>query len=109
MMGLRDRIQIPLKVIIVLCIWVLVGGLAWADSFDLTDDVGIPHASAGVVVDSDGDEASEKLGAVVRTSGSLSGQMSPLAMPLLLPVLFSSLLVAQSQDPLYQRLCSLRI
>jgi hypothetical protein len=112
MMGLRDRIQnqpLPLNVIIVLCIWVLVGGLAWADSFDLTDDVGIPHASAGAVVDSDGDETSEKLGAVVRASGSLFGQMSPLTMPQLLPVPFSSLLVAQSQDPLYQRLCSLRI
>ena len=112
MMGLRDRIQnqpLPLNVIIVLCIWVLVGGLAWADSFDLTDDVGIPHASPGAVVDSDGDETSEKLAAVVRTSGSLFGQMSPLTMPQLLPVLSSSLLVAQSQDPLYQRLCSLRI
>jgi hypothetical protein len=112
MMGLRDRIQnqpLPLNVIIALCIWVLVGGLAWADSFDLTDDVGIPHASAGAVVDSDGDETSEKLAAVVRASGSLFGQMSPLTMPLLLPVPFSSLLVAQSQDPLYQRLCSLRI
>lgn len=112
MMALRDHIQnqpLPLNVIIVLCIWVLIGGLAWADSFDLTDNVGIPHASAGAVVDSDGDEASEKLSAVVRAGGSLSGQMCPLTMPQLLPVLFSSLLVAQSQDPLYQRLCSFRI
>jgi hypothetical protein len=30
-------------------------------------------------------------------------------MSLLLPVLFPRLLVAQSQDPLFQRLCSLRI
>jgi hypothetical protein len=30
-------------------------------------------------------------------------------MPQLLPVLFPSLLVAQSHDPLFQRLCSLRI
>ena len=109
MMGLRDRIQhqpLPLNGILILCIWVLVGGLAWADSFDLTDDVGVVHASA--IVDSDGDEAYEKLG-IVRTGGFLSDQISPLTMPQLLPVLFPSLLVAQSQYPLFQRLCSLRI
>jgi hypothetical protein len=112
MMELRGRLQsqpLPLNVIIVLCIWVLVGGLAWADSFDLTDDVGIPHTSAGVLVDSDGDEVREKLDTAVRTGGSLSGHMSPLTMPQLLPVLFSRLVVARSQDPLYQRLCSFRI
>jgi hypothetical protein len=109
MMGLRDRIRhqpLPLNGILILCIWVLVGGLAWADSFDLTDDVGIAHASA--IVDSEGDEAHEKLG-IVRTGGFLSVQISPLTMSLLLPVLFPRLLVAQSQDPLFQRLCSLRI
>ncbi|MDE3051902.1 MAG: hypothetical protein KGJ48_18630 [Nitrospirota bacterium] len=112
MMGLRGCLHtppLPLNVIIVLCIWMLVGGLAWADSFDLTDDVGIPHTSAAVIVDSDGDEGRVKFDPVVRTSGSLSGQMPPLTMPQLLPMLFSRLLVARSQDPLYQRLCSFRI
>lgn len=112
MMGLRGRIQnqpLSLNVIIVLCIWVLVGGLAWADSFDLTDDVGIPHTSAGVIADSDGDELREKLDAAVLTGGFLSGHMPPLTMPQLLPVLFSRLFIAQSQDPLYQRFCSFRI
>ena len=109
MMGLRDRIQhqpLPLNGILILCIWVLVGGLAWADSFDLTDDVGVAHASA--IVDSDGDEAHEKLG-IVRTGGFPPVQISPQRMTQLLPQLFPSLLVAQSQDPLFQRLCSLRI
>ncbi len=100
---------LPLNVIIVLCIWVLVGGLVWADFFDLTDDVGIPRTNASVIVDSDSDEVREKLDAAVRTGGSLPGQMPSLTMPQLLPVLFSSLFVAQSQDSLYQRLCSFRI
>ena len=111
-MGLRGRIQnqpLRLKVIVVLCIWVLVGGLAWADSFDLTDDIGIPHVSSGVIVDSDGDEVREKLDAAVRTAESPSEHMPPLTMPQLLPALFSGLFVAQSEDPLYQRLCSFRI
>lgn len=112
MMGLRSRRQsrpLPLNMIIVLCLWLLVGGLAWADSFDLADDVGRPHVSSGVIIDSDGDEVREKLDAIVRTGGLLSGQMPPLKMPQLLQVLFSSLFVAQSQDPLYQRFCSFRI
>ena len=112
MMELRGRIQcqpLPLNMIIVLCIWVLVGGLAWSDSFDLTDDVGMPHTSAGVIVDSDGDEVREQLDAAVRTGDSLSGHRPPLTMPQLLPVLFTSLFVVQPQAPLYQRLCALRI
>lgn len=112
MMRLRGRIQnqlLPLNVIIVLCILVLVGGLAWADSFDLTDDVGVPQTSAGVIVDSDGDEVREKLDATVRTGGFLSGHMPPLTKPQLLPMLFSRLLVARSHEPLYQRFCSFRI
>ena len=111
-MDLRERIQhqpLPLDGILLLCIWLLVGGLAWADSFDLTDDVGIPHTSAGVIVDSDGDEVREQLDAAVRTGDSLSGHMPPLTMPQLLPVLFTSLFVVQPQAPLYQRLCALRI
>lgn len=76
--GRRQNQPLPLNVMIVLCIWVLVGGLAWADSFDLSDDVGIPHASAGVIVDSNGDEVREKLNAVVRTGGSFSGYLPPL-------------------------------
>lgn len=112
MMGMRSRRQSQphmFNVIIVLCLWVLVGGLAWADSFDLTDDLGVPHASGGVIVDSDGDEVREKLDAAVRTTEFLSGQMPQLSMAQLLPGLFLSLFVSKSQDPLYQRLCSLRI
>jgi hypothetical protein len=112
MMGLHSRSQIqphPFNVIVVLCLWILVGGLAWADSIDLSDDVGMPHASSGVIVDPDGDEVREKLDAAVRTTESLSGQMPPLTMPQLSQVLFSNPFVARSQNPLYQRLCSLRI
>lgn len=112
MMGLcgrRHNQPLPLNVMIVLCIWVLVGGLAWADSFDLSDDVGIPHTSAGVIVDSDGDEVREKLDAVVRTGGSFSGYLPPLTVPRLQPMLASSLFMAPLHDPLYQRFCSFRI
>ena len=110
-MGLRGRLQnspLPLNVMIVLCICVLVGGLAWADSFDLTDDVGILHTSPGVILDSDGDEVRENLDAVVLTGVFLSGRMPP-PMPQLLPVMFSSLCIAPSQNPLYERFCSFRI
>lgn len=109
---MRFRIQnqpLPLNAMIALCIWVLVGGLAWADSFDLTDDIGVPHASTGVIVDSDGDEVREKLDAANRTDASISGNLPPLTMPQLLPLLFSCPFVASSHNPLYQRFCTFRI
>lgn len=62
MISLRGPVQgqpLSFNVIFVLCIWVLVGGLAWADSFDLTDDIGMRHASAGALVDLDDDEVRE--------------------------------------------------
>ena len=111
MTSLRGRLPcspLPLNVIIVLCIWLLVAGLAWADSFDLTDDVGIPFVSAGVIVDSDGDEVREKLEADW-TSGVLSGHMPPTARPHLLVGLIPRLFLEPSHIPLYQQLCSFRI
>lgn len=100
---------LPLNIVIILCLWVLVGGLAWADSFDLADDVGIPHASAGVMADSDGDEIRGKLDIAIRTAGSLLGHQSPEMRSQLLPTLSSMRSVVQSQDPLYQRLRTLRL
>ncbi|MCX5724168.1 MAG: hypothetical protein NTX84_06570 [Nitrospirae bacterium] len=100
---------LPLNIVIILCLWVLVGGLAWADSFDLTDDVGIPYASAGVLVESDGDEVRVKLEHAIRTAVALLGHQSPETRPQLLPTLSLMRSVAQSQDPLYQRLRTLRL
>ncbi len=111
MMGLRGRLPcspLPLNVMIVLCIWLLVAGLAWADSFDLTDDVGIPFFSAGVIVDSDGDEVREKLEAAW-ASGVLSGHMPPTTKPHILAVLMARFLLEPPYIPLYQQLCSFRI
>lgn len=111
MKGLRERLScspLPLNVMIVLCIWLLVAGLAWADSFDLTDDVGIPFVSAGVIVDSDGDEVREKLEAHW-ASGVLSGHVPPTARPHLLAKLSPRFSLEPSHIPGYQQLCSFRI
>lgn len=111
MTSLRGRLPcspLPLNVIIVLCIWLLVARLAWADSFDLTDDVGIPFVSAGVIVDSDGDEVREKLEAAW-TSGVLSEHMPPAARPHIVAGLIARLFLEPSHIPLYQQLCSFRI
>lgn len=111
MKGLRGRLPclpLSLNVMIVLCIWLLVAGLAWADSFDLTDDVGIPFVSAGVIVDSDGDEVREKL-AAAWASGVLSEHMPPPARPHLTTGLIARLHLEPPHIPLYQQLCSFRI
>ena len=111
MTSLRGRLPcspLPLNVIIVLCIWLLVAGLAWADSFDLTDDVGIPFVSAGVIVDSDGDEVREKLEAAW-ASGVLSEHMPPTARPHLLVGLIPRFALEPSHIPLFEQLCSFRI
>ena len=112
MMSLRGRIQgqpLSFNAILILCIWVLVGGLAWADSFDLTDDIGIPHASAGVIVDVDDDEVREKLDAAILVGGALAERILPLTLPQSFSLLRSRLFVAPSQDPLHQRFCTFRI
>jgi hypothetical protein len=75
MMKLCSRRQshpLPLNVIIVLCLWLLVGGLARADSFDLADDVGLPHVSSGAIIDSDDDEVREKLDLSLGLVGSFT-------------------------------------
>lgn len=111
MKGLRGRLPcspLSLNVMIVLCIWLLVAGLAWADSFDLTDDVGVPFVSAGVIVDSDGDEVREKL-ATAWTSGVLSEHMPTTARPHIVAGLIARLSLEPSHIPLYQQLCSFRI
>lgn len=101
--------SLPLNVAIILCLWILVGGLAWADSFDLTDDVGIPRACAGVMIDADEDEVREKLDQAIRTAGSLFEHLPPATLSHLLPALSSRQSVAPSRDPLYQRLRMLRL
>ncbi|MCX5720694.1 MAG: hypothetical protein NT179_01515 [Nitrospirae bacterium] len=112
MMSLCGRVQgqpLSFNVILVLCIWVLVGGLAWADSFDLTDDIGIPHATAGVIVDVDGDEVRGKLDAAMLVGGACAERILSLTLPQSFPLLRSCLFVAPSQDPLHQRFCTFRI
>ena len=111
MKGLQGRlpsVPLSLNVMIVLCIWLLVAGLAWADSFDLTDDVEIPFVSASVIVNSDGDEVREKL-ATVWTSGVLLDHMPPTARPHIVAGLIARLCLEPSHMPLYQQLCSFRI
>lgn len=112
MISLRGPVQgqpLSFNVIFVLCIWVLVGGLAWADSFDLTDDIGMRHASAGALVDLDDDEVREKLDAAMLAGWACADRILPLSLPQSRSMLRSTGFVAPSQDPLHQRFCTFRI
>ena len=112
MMRLPGRVQgqpLSFNAILILCIWVFVGGLACANSVDLTDDIGVPYATDGVIVDVDGDEVRAKLEAAMLAGGACSEGIVALTLAQSFPLLRSRVFVAPSQDPLHQRLCTFRI
>ena len=96
---------------VVLLAWLVVGGLAWADTLDLTDDLGLPLAG-GIqqAVEPDSlDDFREILKPVLLdpAPGDIVPE-TPLSLPRHLPPI-SETLLHLSALPLYQVTCVYRI
>ena len=89
--------------------WTLVGGLAWADSFDLNDDLAVPLTGAEVAIEPDFDEVRDDLEAVVWSAEALSLWATPLSTSCLTQAAVTSISAARSQGPRCRRLYTFRI
>lgn len=104
------RCQSIIRAEVVLVAWLVVGGLAWADTLDLSDDLMLPLAGIQQAVEPDPlDDFREILRPVLLDAalGSLVPETS-LSPPRHLPPL-SETLLHLSALPLYQIICVYRI
>ncbi|HXX73656.1 MAG TPA: hypothetical protein VEI50_00835 [Nitrospiraceae bacterium] len=108
MKWLRCRSIIRAEVVLV--VWLAVGGLAWADTLDLSDDLVLPLVGIQLAVEPDPlDDFREILNPVLLDSaaGGLVPE-TPLSPPRHLPP-FSGTLLHLSALPLYQVFCVYRV
>ena len=104
------RCQSIVRAEVVLAAWLVVGGLAWADTLDLTDDLVLPLAGIQQAVEPDPlDDFREILKPVLLDSapGGVVPE-TPLSLPRHLPFI-SETLLHLSPLPLYQVICVYRI
>ncbi len=106
---LSINLTVTARLFLILCVWLWVGTLAWADMLDLTDELAWPITELQQVFESDLDEAKDAW----QTPATLPVQSTPSAFSLLLHQAASLAnvvpLEAQARRPLYQRYAVYRL
>ena len=100
---LSINLTVTARLFLILCVWLWVGTLAWADTLDLTDELAWPITELQQVIESDLDEAKDAW----QVPATLSVQSTPSDFSLLRPQAANLAnvvpLEAHARRPLYQR------
>ena len=101
--------QSIVRVEIVLLAWLFVGGVAWADTLDLSDDISSPLAGIQQAIEPDDPADLKAVPLSVVDHAVVEGTLLPEDTPCLASTSTFQLPQSSSHVPLYQILCVYRI
>jgi hypothetical protein len=106
---LNINVTLTTRLFLLLCVWLWVGTLAWADTLDLTDELAWPVTELQQVIEPDPDEARatmQYLEQVWPHAAFLALSISSILLP---PVHASGYARVWSDRPVYERQATYRI